>query len=151
MNQQKIEWDLEYTGTVNPPPGDRSIIFHGQPLEPYLHSDELLESVKLAIALKRPLLLMGEPGCGKTKLARAIAYEFTQNNQESLKSLKLKEWPYQAWYVKSTSKAKDGLYTYDAVARLRDAQLAGVNQLKEKELENLNMEINITLTLVFLF
>ncbi len=133
MNQQ-LKWNLEYTGTVNPPPGDKSIIFHGQPLEPYLPSEELLESVRLAIALKRPLLLMGEPGCGKTKLARAIAYEFTQNNQKSLKSFELKEWPYQAWYVKSTSKAKDGLYTYDAVARLRDAQLAGVNQLDTEEL-----------------
>lgn len=137
MNSQKPQWNLEYTGTVNPPPGDRSICFQGQPLEPYLASEELLESVRLAIALRRPLLLMGEPGCGKTKLARAIAYEFTQNNQELLKSLGLNEWLYQAWYVKSTSKAKDGLYIYDAVARLRDAQLAGVGQLGEKDLENL--------------
>ncbi|MDJ0898911.1 MAG: MoxR family ATPase [Xenococcus sp. MO_188.B8] len=137
MNQQQLKWNLEYTGKVNPSPEDRTIYFYGQPLEPYLPSEELLESVKLAIALKRPLLIMGEPGCGKTKLARAIAYEFTINNQELLNSLELKEWPYETWYVKSTSKAKDGLYLYDAVARLRDAQLAGSNQLNPDELKQL--------------
>jgi MoxR-like ATPase len=127
---------LEYTGKVNPSP-DESIYFNGQPLEPYLPSEELIESVKLAIALKRPLLIMGEPGCGKTKLARAIAYEFTQNNQKLLESLSLEEWPYKTWYVKSTSKARDGLYIYDTLARLRDAQLAKSDQLKSEELKEL--------------
>ena len=136
MNQQ-LKWNLEYTGTANPSPGDKSIIFHGQPLEPYLPSEGLIESVKLAIALKRPLLIMGEPGCGKTKLARSIAYEFTQNNQQLLNSLDLEEWPYETWYVKSTSKARDGLYLYDAVARLRDAQLADSKQLNSEEIEKL--------------
>ena len=65
--------------------------------------------VNLAIYLERPLLLKGEPGCGKTQLAAAIAYELGL--------------PFEAWYVKSTSRALDGLYTYDAVGRLRDAQL----------------------------
>ncbi|WP_309230087.1 AAA family ATPase [Oscillatoria sp. FACHB-1407] len=69
-----------------------------------------MEAVNVAILLERPLLLKGEPGCGKTRLARAVAYELGL--------------PYEAWYVKSTSRAKDGLYTYDAVGRLRDAQLA---------------------------
>lgn len=77
---------------------------------PYLPSEKLVEAVNLAIALERPLLLKGEPGCGKTKLARAVAYELGL--------------PYEAWYIKSTSRARDGLYTYDAVGRLRDAQLA---------------------------
>lgn len=82
----------------------------GQLLYPYLPSAELVEAVNLAILLERPLFLKGEPGCGKTQLARAVAYELGLN--------------YEAWYVKSTSRARDGLYTYDAIGRLRDAQLA---------------------------
>jgi MoxR-like ATPase len=93
-------------------------------LNPYLPSEELVEAVNLAILLERPLLLKGEPGCGKTQLARAVAYELNL--------------PYQSWYIKSTSQAKDGLYSYDAVGRLRDAQLAasgiqdeGTNRAKD--------------------
>jgi len=78
---------------------------------PYLPSPELTEAVNQAIYLQRPLLIKGEPGCGKTRLAKAVADE--------LKLL------YQPWRIKSTSRALDGLYTYDAVGRLRDAQLAG--------------------------
>jgi MoxR-like ATPase len=48
--------------------------------EPYLPSDELVKAVNLAIELQLPLLLEGKPGCGKTKLASAIAYQLTQNN-----------------------------------------------------------------------
>jgi MoxR-like ATPase len=100
---------LRYTGNVQPEPEEVDPLT-GQLLYPYLPSPKLVEAVNVAIALDRPLLLKGEPGCGKTKLARAIAYELGL--------------PYEAWYVKSTSRAKDGLYTYDAVGRLRDAQLA---------------------------
>ncbi|MEH2093488.1 AAA family ATPase [Nostoc sp.] len=79
--------------------------------EPYIPAPELIEAVNLTIFLqKRPLLLKGEPGCGKTRLARAVADE-----------LKL---PYESWYIQSTTRAKDGFYTYDAIARLQDAQLA---------------------------
>ncbi|MEC4817676.1 MAG: MoxR family ATPase [Scytonema sp. PMC 1069.18] len=116
---------LQYTGEFT------------DPESPYIPSDELKESVKLAIALKRPLLVMGAPGCGKTRLAGAIAYEFTQRNRALLESLGLKTYPYETWYVKSTSRARDGLYIYDAIGRLRDAQLAAVKQLNEKELERL--------------
>lgn len=78
--------------------------------EPYLPADEkLVEAVNLAIALGRPLLLQGEPGCGKTRLAYAVAY-----------ALGL---PLEVSYIKSTSRAQDLLYTYDAVNRLYDAQL----------------------------
>lgn len=77
---------------------------------PYLPSDELVEAVNLAIFLeKRPLLIKGDPGSGKTRLARAVAYEL--------------DLPYEAWYIKSTSRARDGLYTYDAAGRLHDTQL----------------------------
>lgn len=84
--------------------------FQPDGLAPYLPSPELINAVNLAIFLeKRPLLLKGEPGCGKTRLAEAVA-----------QALGL---PYEPWYIKSTSKARDGFYTYDAVRRLHDAQL----------------------------
>ena len=79
------------------------------PKEPYLPDKKLAEAVDLAIALGRPLLLQGEPGCGKTLLAYAVAY-----------ALNL---PLEVNYIKSTSRAQDLLYTYDAVNRLYDAQL----------------------------
>jgi MoxR-like ATPase len=106
------ETRLKYTGKKQPKSGEIDEKT-GQLLYPYLPDNKLVEAVNLAIALERPLLLKGEPGCGKTKLARAVAYEL--------------DLPYEAWYVKSTSRARDGLYTYDAVGRLRDAQLAASN------------------------
>lgn len=102
---------LEYMGKVEFSPSEkeeRAEKFK-QPIYPYLPSDELIEVVNLAIALKRPLLLQGEPGCGKTQLAQAVAYELNL--------------PYLVWNIKSTSRAQDGLYTYDHLARLRDSQL----------------------------
>lgn len=122
MAGSSADYDLTYTGEHNPKPGDRNA--DGKMLYPYIPDDELKESVRLAIALNRPLLVMGDPGCGKTRLASAIAYELTQRNSGKLRKLKAKEWPLYTWYIKSTSRARDGLYTYDAVARLRDAQLA---------------------------
>ena len=77
--------------------------------EPYQPDYKLAEAVNLAIALGRPLLLQGDPGCGKTRLAYAVAY-----------ALGL---PLEECYIKSTSRAQDLLYTYDAVNRLYDAQL----------------------------
>ncbi len=77
--------------------------------ELYLPDEKLIEAVDLAIALRRPLLLQGEPGCGKTRLAYAVAY-----------ALGL---PLEVSYIKSTTRAQDLLYTYDAVKRLYDAQL----------------------------
>ena len=108
---------LEYTGKIQPEPGERDD--NGQLLYPYLPSAELVEAVNLAIYLERPLLLKGEPGCGKTRLARAVAYELGL--------------PFEAWYVKSSNRARDGLYTYDAVGRLRDAQLAAVGRITKDE------------------
>jgi MoxR-like ATPase len=75
----------------------------------YVASDDLALAVNAAVTLQRPLLVKGEPGTGKTELARQVA--------ESL-SLPLIEW-----HVKSTTKAQQGLYEYDAVSRLRDSQL----------------------------
>lgn len=93
-------------------------------LAPYLPSKELVNAVNLAIFLeKRPLLLKGEPGCGKTRLAQAVAYELGL--------------PYEAWYIKSTTRAKDGLYTYDAVRRLHDAQLTRLGEENGSSVGNL--------------
>jgi MoxR-like ATPase len=116
---------LEYTGKVQPQLGERGA--NGQLLYPYLPNPELVEAVNLAIYLERPLLLKGEPGCGKTLLASAVAYEL---------GLKL-----EAWYVKSTSRARDGLYNYDAVGRLRDAQLAASGRLTAEQIQRIDNPI----------
>ena len=75
----------------------------------YISTDELSASVNASIELKRPLLIKGEPGTGKTLLAQEVA---------SSLGLDLIQW-----HVKSTTKAQQGLYEYDAVSRLRDSQL----------------------------
>src|SRR5438128_12353595 len=75
----------------------------------YVATDDLKVAVNAAITLERPLLVKGEPGTGKTVLAIEIA-----------KALKA---PLIEWHVKSTTKALQGLYEYDAVSRLRDSQL----------------------------
>jgi MoxR-like ATPase len=107
--------------------------------DPYWPEAELVEAVNLAIDLNMPLLLEGEPGCGKTRLAGAIAYEFTQRHlpgkiiQEEGKVLGQEWWPYYVWNVKSIGRAKDGLYEFDAVLRLRDAQIFGTDPVKMKD------------------
>ncbi|MCT7967182.1 MoxR family ATPase [Laspinema sp. D1] len=109
--------NLHYTGKVHPPDDWRDK--NGPRVYPYLPSDELIEAVNLAITLQRPLLLQGEPGCGKTKLAQAVAYELGL--------------PYLCWTIKSTSRAQDGLYTYNNLARLRDSQLLALGQNSNSE------------------
>jgi MoxR-like ATPase len=75
----------------------------------YVATDDLKLAVNAALTLQRPLLIKGEPGTGKTMLAEEVA-----------RSL---EMPLFTWHVKSTTKAQQGLYEYDAVSRLRDSQL----------------------------
>lgn len=75
----------------------------------YLASEALKMAVNAAIVLEKPLLIKGEPGTGKTELAEAVASHL---GTELI-----------AWHIKSTTKAQQGLYEYDAVARLRDSQL----------------------------
>jgi MoxR-like ATPase len=77
--------------------------------ETYVATDDLNVAVNASITLERPLLVKGEPGTGKTELARQVA-----------QSLGL---PILEWNIKSTTKAQQGLYEYDAVSRLRDSQL----------------------------
>ena len=74
----------------------------------YIASDDLMRIVNVALSLGRPLLLKGEPGTGKTLLAKSVA--------EALKM------PFYTWHVKSTTRAKDGLYVYDTVQRLFDSR-----------------------------
>jgi MoxR-like ATPase len=75
----------------------------------YVATDDLTLAVNAAVTLQRPILIKGEPGTGKTQLALEIASSLGK--------------PLHEWHIKSTTKAQQGLYEYDAVARLRDSQL----------------------------
>ena len=75
----------------------------------YVATQDLMLAVNAAITLKRPLLVKGEPGTGKTMLAEEVAQAL--------------DMPLLQWHIKSTTKAQQGLYEYDAVSRLRDSQL----------------------------
>jgi MoxR-like ATPase len=77
--------------------------------EEYVATDELQLAVNASIKLEKPLLIKGEPGTGKTMLAEQIAGAL--------------DIPLIQWHIKSTTKAQQGLYEYDAVSRLRDSQL----------------------------
>ncbi len=85
----------------------------------YIATEDLRIAVNAAITLERPLLIKGEPGTGKTVLAEEIS-----------KALKM---PLITWHIKSTTKAQQGLYEYDAITRLRDSQLGDE---KVKEIKN---------------
>ncbi|HCN72053.1 MAG TPA: MoxR family ATPase, partial [Pusillimonas sp.] len=80
-----------------------------QGTDQYIATDDLKLAVNAALALERPLLIKGEPGTGKTMLAEQVARALNR--------------PLLQWHVKSTTKANQGLYEYDAVSRLRDSQL----------------------------
>ena len=84
----------------------------------YIATDDLIVAVNAAISLERPLLIKGEPGTGKTELAKQVSNALDLDMIE--------------WHVKSTTKAQQGLYEYDAVSRLRDSQLGDkkVNNIK---------------------
>tara|TARA_B100001248_G_C27391906_1_gene462908 strand:+ start:1411 stop:2256 length:846 start_codon:yes stop_codon:yes gene_type:complete len=75
----------------------------------YIASSQLVEAVNASTLLEKPLLVKGEPGTGKTRLAEEISVSFKTN--------------LISWHIKSTTKAQQGLYEYDAVSRLRDSQL----------------------------
>jgi MoxR-like ATPase len=79
----------------------------------YVATQDLKLAVNAAITLKRPLLVKGEPGTGKTMLAEEVAQSLGM--------------PLLQWHIKSTTKAQQGLYEYDAVSRLRDSQLSSID------------------------
>src|SRR3954469_10376214 len=85
----------------------------------YVATQDLMLAVNAAITLQRPLLVKGEPGTGKTMLAEEVAQAVGL--------------PLLQWHIKSTTKAQQGLYEYDAVSRLRDSQLGDA---KVKDIRN---------------
>src|SRR5881296_4469316 len=85
----------------------------------YVATDDLKVAVNASIVLERPLLIKGEPGTGKTVLAEEVAKAINA--------------PLLTWHIKSTTKAQQGLYEYDAVSRLRDSQLG---DQKVKDIHN---------------
>jgi MoxR-like ATPase len=89
----------------------------------YVATQDLMLAVNAAVTLQRPLLVKGEPGTGKTMLAEEVAGAL--------------DMPLMQWHIKSTTKAQQGLYEYDAVSRLRDSQLADVeNSQRVKDIRN---------------
>jgi MoxR-like ATPase len=89
----------------------------------YIATQDLMLAVNAAITLKRPLLIKGEPGTGKTMLAEEVATALGM--------------PLMQWHIKSTTKAQQGLYEYDAVSRLRDSQLADIDDSQRvKDIRN---------------
>jgi MoxR-like ATPase len=84
----------------------------------YIATDDLKMSINAAVTLQRPILVKGEPGTGKTQLAIEVAEALGR--------------PLYEWHIKSTTKAQQGMYDYDAVARLRDSQL-GDNRVHDIE------------------
>lgn len=107
-------------------------------LHPYIPDPELVKAVNLAILIKRPLLLMGEPGCGKSLLAKSLAFELYHRWNEDQSTKQDYSEFYFEWNIKSTTKAKDGLYEFDAIQRLGDAQVLSSNQnISKEELDEL--------------
>ncbi len=94
---------------IRPNPAKESPVSGFKSTERYIASRDLEVAVNAAVALQRPLLVKGEPGTGKTVLAHEVAASLG--------------YPLVEWHVKSTTKAQQGLYEYDAVSRLRDSQL----------------------------
>lgn len=91
--------------------------------ENYVATPDLMLAVNAAATLRRPLLIKGEPGTGKTMLAEEVATALGM--------------PLMQWHIKSTTKAQQGLYEYDAVSRLRDSQLAGIEDSEKiKDIRN---------------
>ncbi|MBS0307180.1 MAG: MoxR family ATPase [Proteobacteria bacterium] len=88
-----------------------------QGTEQYVATPDLMLAVNAAITLRRPLLVKGEPGTGKTMLAEEVAGALGM--------------PLLQWHIKSTTKAQQGLYEYDAVSRLRDSQLADADSSRK--------------------
>lgn len=100
----------------------------------YIISKELVNAVNAAIVTGRPLLLKGEPGCGKTKLAQAVAVAFFGENANRY---------YHEWHVKSNSNAQEGGYVFDHVNRLRDATVSDKDEQARNRVENLTSYIEL--------
>lgn len=108
---------MKYQGNGLPPDGDEENRF------PYFADEGLRDAVNMALELGNPLLVKGPPGCGKTRLADSIAHELGIKAEQQFK-----------WYIKSTSRARDGIYTIDMVRRLQDAQTKGPQSARAQRL-----------------
>lgn len=102
----------------------------GQSFRIQNNQDEVVNAVNAALYLRRPLLITGKPGSGKTSLAYAIAYE-------------LKLGPVLAWPITARSTLEDSLYRYDAIARLQDAQLNKQENYNQDSLANIGQYIQL--------
>lgn len=102
-----------FSGKVAPPKMGGYL----EDIAPYFPSDELKDAIEYARIIRRPLLLRGEPGCGKTRVAQAIAYELYHDRPNDTYRNH-----YFEWFIKSTTKAREGLYQFDHLARLRDTR-----------------------------
>ena len=129
---------LTYKGKIQPKSG-----VYYDPIQreiyPYTADDELIEVVNLAIELGMPLLLEGEPGCGKSRLAHALVYEF--NYRKKNNPIK-----YYEWTVQSTSKAEESLYQYDYIGRLQAAQISKSiheSSVKDKETKETDEQASV--------
>ena len=105
---------------------NRGKVVSSETMQPYFPDPDLVKAVNVALLINRPLLVMGEPGCGKSLLAKDIAYCW-YGDQMLLRD-KYYEWP-----IKSTSKAREGLYEFDYLGRLHDVN---AKDPKAKEPEN---------------
>lgn len=107
LNHISVNTLLLYTASMTDLQNASDLRFSGT--EQYIATDDLKLAVNAALTLGRPLLIKGEPGTGKTHLAQEVAAALDR--------------PLLQWHIKSTTKAQQGLYEYDAVSRLRDSQL----------------------------
>ncbi len=97
---------------------DHLVLAPSSPLvQPYIASAGLIEAVNLAMFLGRPLLIQGEPGCGKTTLGKAVAAHLYPDAKDP------DQLPYYEWRVRSSSKSQDGRYAFDHLRRLHDVQV----------------------------
>lgn len=124
---------LKFTGERLSKGGEKLDAYEGDSLHPpeiihpYLPHPDSIKAVNLAILLERPLLLMGEPGGGKTRLAHSLAFELFHKEDNGKITQHYRDWFFE-WHIKSNAKAKDGLYEIDTIRRLRDAQVATEGQ-----------------------
>lgn len=134
IEQQAQKPNPCYEGDIQPNSSESDL----DDLYPYIPGSDLKKAVNIAIALEKPLLIQGEPGCGKTLLASAMAYEFGQ------RYLNGTEWPFFAWAVTSRSTADEARYTFDALGRLQEIQFlaTGKNEIDSEQEEELRNRVN---------